>query len=149
MEQSTSQQPTTEEVEEPGKAQTLVLPVPRIDRAIRKAFAGKRVSAGSAVYATAALEAIFAEVVRAAEEKRAGIRKGPKSIDRKILVAAVRTNPTLGKLFRSYTFAPDKSIRVKRDLLLTKADKEAAQKKRAEAKAKKDGKAAVPAVDED
>jgi hypothetical protein len=126
-----------------------VFPTPRIDRAIRKAFGGKRVSSGSAVYATAALEFIFSEIVRAAEEKRAGIRKGPKAIDRKILVAAVRTNPSLGKLFRSYTFAADKSIKIKKSTLLTKADKEAEAKKREEAKAKKDGKAAVPAVDED
>ena len=144
---ATETEPTVQE--EDVQVKHSILPIPRIDRSIRKAFAGKRVSSGSAVYATAALESIFSAVVQAAEEKRAGIRKGPKSIDRKILIAAVRTNPTIGKLFRSYTFVADKAIKIKKSTLLTKADKEAEAKKREEAKAKKDGKAAVPAVDED
>ena len=126
-----------------------VLPTPRIDRAIRKVFAGKRVSGGSAVYATAALEAIMSEVVRSAEAKRAGIPKGPKSIDLETLIAGVRTNPALGKLFRSYTFAGNKFVKVKKDALLTKADKETASKKRALEKATKAERAAVPAVDEE
>ena len=92
---------------------------------------------------------IFSELVRAAEEKQSGIRKGPKSIDRKMLIAAVRTNPDLGKLFRSYAFAADKFIRVKKDALLTKADKETVSKKRDAEKANEAQRAAVPAVDED
>jgi len=135
--------------DEDVKAPHSVFPTPRIDRTIRKAFGGKRVSSGSAVYATAALESIFSEIIRAAEEKRVGIRKAPKSIDRKILIAAVRTNPNLGKLFRSYTFAADKSIKIKKFTLLTKADKEVESKKREEVRTKKNKKAAVPAVDED
>lgn len=126
-----------------------VLPVARVDKTIRKAFPGRRVSSGTSVYATAALDAIFSEIVRAAEEKRAGNRKGPKSIDRKTLAAAVRIHPELGRLFRSYVFAPSGSIKVKADLLLTKADKEAAKQKRAKAAEEKKERASVPGVDED
>ena len=128
---------------------TTILPTPRIDRCIRKAFPGKRVSSGSAVYATAVLEHIFNEVVRSAEAKRSALRKAPKAIDRKMLIAAVRTNPALGKLFRSYTFAANNSIKVKKSALLSKADRDLESKKREDAKTKKKEKQAVPAVDED
>jgi len=139
------------DVEEPQveSKNASILSIPRIDRAIRKAFPSKRVSAGSAVYATAAIELILNEVVYSAENKRVGIKRGPKAIDRKILIAAVRTNPELGKLFRSYAFSAEKSIRVKNDALLTKSDKESAMAKRLAEKAQKAEKAAVPAVDED
>lgn len=126
-----------------------VLPTPRIDRLIRKAFLGKRVSAGTSVYATAALEHVFAEIVRAAEGKRSHMKRGPKAIDRRILVAAIRTDPSLSRLFRGYTFAPEKAIKIKKEVLLTKADKSAAMEKREANKSKKAELAAVPAVDED
>lgn len=138
----------TEEQPEEIQMQS-ALPVSRIDKAIRKNFVGKRVSSSTSVYTTAALDAVFFEIVRASEEKRAGIRKGPKSIDRRTLVAAVRSSPELGRLFRSYVFAPEKAIKIKRDVLLTKNDKEAAKKKREEVASERRKKAAVPGIDEE
>ena len=125
------------------------LPTPRIDRAMRKHFAGKRVSAGSSIYATAALEAIFFEIVRAADEKRTLAKGRIKRIDRKMLISAVRSNPGLARLFRNYAFAPESAIKIKKEALLTKADKEVAMKKRESEKKEKKEKAAVPAVDEE
>jgi histone H3/H4 len=139
---------STEVESVPETTKKMVLPVPRIDRALRKHFAGKRVSAGTSVYATAALEAIFAEVVRAADEKRISAKGKAKRIDRKMLISAVRSNPALARLFRNYAFAPESAIKIKRDALLTKADKEVAMKKRDAEKAEKAEKQAVPAVDE-
>ena len=126
-----------------------VLPVARIDKTIRNAFPGKRVSTGTSVYTTAALDAIFSAIVRAADEKRAGSRKGPKGIDRKTLAAAIRMHPELGRLFRSYVFLPSGSIKVKGDMLLTKADKETLKRKRESIAAEKEKRKAVPGVDEE
>ena len=126
-----------------------ILPTPRIERSFRKYFAGKRVSAGTSVYATAALEAIFFEIVSAAEEKRISFKGKAKRIDRRMLISAVRTNINLARLFRNYAFAPESSIKIKKDALLTKTDKETNLKKRNEAKAEKIEKEAVPQVDED
>lgn len=116
---------------------------------MRKYFAGKRVSAGTSVYAAAALEAIFAEIVRSADEKRTSSKGRIKRIDRKMLIAAVRSNPGLARLFRNYAFAPESAIKIKREALMTKADKEVAMKKRESEKAEKKEKASVPAVDEE
>ena len=135
------------EIDETVTSKKGILPVPRVDRAIRRHFAGKRVSSGSSVYATAAIEAILTEVIRAADEKRA-LGKA-KRIDRKALIAAVRANPGLARLFRSYAFLPDAAIKIKKDALLTKSDKEAALKKREQEKEEKKKKSAVPGVDED
>jgi histone H3/H4 len=140
---------STEVESVPETTKKMVLPVPRIDRALRKHFAGKRVSAGTSVYATAALEAIFAEVVRAADEKRISAKGKAKRIDRKMLISAVRSNPALARLFRNYAFAPESAIKIKREALLTKADKEVAMKKRESEKAEKAEKQAVPGVDEE
>ena len=125
------------------------LPVARVDKTIRNAFPGKRVSSGTSVYTTAALDAIFSEIVRVADEKRASNRKGPKSIDRKTLAAAIRMHPELGRLFRSYVFVPSGSIKVKGDMLLTKADKEVVKEKREKAAAEKQQRKEVPGVDEE
>ena len=140
---------STEVESAPETTKKGVLPVPRIDRALRKHFAGKRVSAGTSVYATAALEAIFEEVVRAADEKRSATKGKAKRIDRKMMISAVRSNPALARLFRNYAFAPESSIKIKRDALLTKADKEIMIKKRDAEKAEKKEKQAVPGVDEE
>ena len=71
-----------------------------------------------------------------------------KRIDRKMLISAVRSNPALARLFRNYAFAPEFAIKIKRDALITKADKEVAMKKRESEKKEKQEKQAVPAVDE-
>jgi histone H3/H4 len=140
---------STEVESAPETTKKGTLPVPRIDRALRKHFAGKRVSAGTSVYATAALEAIFAEVVRTADEKRMAAKGKAKRIDRKMLISAVRSNPALARLFRNYAFAPESAIKIKREALMTKADKEVAMKRRESEKQEKQEKQAVPGVDEE
>ena len=136
---------------EEGEPTKLLFSVPRTDRLLRKAFPLKRVSSSSPVYLTAALESIFSTIIQAADDKRTSLKKPPKSIDRKILIAAVRTHPELGKLFKDYMFMPTSSLKIKKDNLLTRADRELAVKKRKEAKEAKEQakKQTVPAVDEE
>lgn len=128
------------------KKKHLILPVSRIDRVFRKHFPGKRVSSGTAVYSTAALQTIFTKIIAAADETRANSKKRAKRIDRTMLIKAVRTTPELARLFRSYAFAPEGVIKMKMTDFLTKADKEDVQKKREAMKAEKT--AQVPNVDE-
>ena len=109
---------------EEGEPTKLLFSVPRTDRLLRKAFPLKRVSSSSPVYLTAALESIFSTIIQAADDKRTSLKKPPKSIDRKILIAAVRTHPELGKLFKDYMFLPTSSLKIKKDNLLTRADRE-------------------------
>jgi hypothetical protein len=99
------------------------------------------------VYAAAAIESILSEIVIASDEKRAAGKA--KRIDRKTLIAAVRSHPGLARLFRSYAFLSETAIKIKREALLTKGDKEALQKKREQEKEEKKKKGAVPGVDED
>lgn len=127
----------------------MVLPVPRIERSIRKAFPSKRVSAGAAVYTTAALEHILKTIIDECETKRTSIKKAPKSIDRKILVSSVRSHPALCRLFRNYTFLPEKAIKLKKETLMTKADKLVDIAKRNASKEARKKKSTVPAVDEE
>ena len=131
-------------------AKSGVLPVPRVDRLVRKRFGSRRCSPGVAVYTTAALEHVFAEIVRAAKVEATASKK--KRIAKENLISAVRTHPGLARLFKSYAFASGVRLPYKSSELLTKADREAAEKKREEAKAKKvvakKAAAAVPGVDE-
>lgn len=122
-----------------------VLPVPRVDRIVRKRFGSRRCSPGVAVYTTAALENVFAEIVRSAKAEAVASKK--KRIAKENLVRAVRTHPGLSRFFRSYAFSTGTRLPYKSAELLTKTDREAAEKKREEMKAKKAA-AAVPGVDE-
>jgi len=126
-----------------------VLPVPRIDRAIRKRYGGKRVSPNSAVFTTAVLEHMFSEVLSAANAEATSSKK--KRISREHLIASIRTHPELGRFFLSYAFAPKTKVVFKADDLLNKADREVAKKAREEAQKKrsKEGSPPIPAVDED
>ena len=139
----------TEQVEIFTK-KNLVLPVSRIDRSLRKQFCGKRVSAGSAIYATSALQNIFTKIIKEAEETRQNSKKRAKRIDRVMLIKTIRNSPELARLFRSYAFAPEGTIKMKNVDFLTKLDKEVVIKKR-EAKKLEEAVAVaetVPNVDE-
>ena len=134
--------PSEETVTTPSKP---MLPTARIDRYLRKRFGGRRVSPGVAVYATAALDVIVAEIVRSAKAEATAAKK--KRIAKEQLVLAVRSHPSLGRLFRGYTFATGNKLAYKSTDLLTKADREAAAKKKSES-SKKKAAASVPGVDE-
>lgn len=123
-----------------------VLPVPRIDRAIRKRYGGRRVSAGTAVYTTAALENILIEVIRASKSEAVASKK--KRISKENLIAAVRTHPSLCRLFRSYVFSSGSKLAYKSMDLLTKYDREAVLKAREEKKQAQKKTKHVPEVDE-
>jgi hypothetical protein len=122
---------------------------PRIDKTIRKAFGGRRVSPGTSVYLTAALEAIADEVVQQADERRAAASKPKKAIDRLALIGATRSNPALAKLFRRFAFTSKEKTNFVADQLLTKSDRAVAQAKREASKALKLAMGAVPGVDGD
>lgn len=139
---------TTETSETTTETTTTLLPVPRIDRALRRAFPSKRVSQGTSVYTAAALEFVLSEIVRVSESKRASMKKPSKAIDRKVLMAAVRMDPNLSRIFRNYSFVPGKPVKIQKFQLLTKADKEAHNAKREAAKEARKAKKAVPGVDE-
>lgn len=139
-----------EEVEEQIEQKFgLTLPVSRIDRQIRKAFPGKRVSAGTAVYVTAAVEAILTELVTESEKNRAASKKSLKSIDRRTFIAVCRASPDIGRFFRNFVFAPKKAIRVQRCNLLNAADAAVAAEKKKASKREKEEKKAVPGIDEE
>ena len=121
---------------------------PRVDKFIRKAFKS-RVSPGSAVYATAAIEAALSSAVAAAEKRRSGMKKAPVRIDRLMLIAAVRNDPDLSKLLRGYVFSSNAHLRFSSDLLLTKSDREEAIQKRKRLAEEKHAKGAVPSIDAD
>ena len=123
-----------------------VLPVPRVDRAIRKRYLGRRVSPGVAVYTTAALENILIEVIRASKSEAAASKK--KRITKENLISAVRTHPALCRIFRSYVFSTSTRLPYKSIELMTKYDRETLLKAREEKKAQKQAKT-VPGVDED
>jgi len=144
---------TMSEVETTGTAESSVsttksfLPRPRIDRYLRRQLARPRVSSGVGVYTTAAIEALFKEVITAANKEASALRK--KRIGSMSLMKAVRSNPELSRVFRNYTFF--RSERLKYDALdlMTKADRNSVVEKRKDAKKKKESVAAVPEVDEE
>ena len=123
-----------------------ILPTPRIDRAIRKRYSGRRVSPGVAVYTTAAIENILIEIIRASKVEATASKK--KRINMHNLVAAIRTHPSLSRLFRSYAFSSGGSkLAYKSINLMTKLDREVVGKVREEKTAQNQEKV-VPAVDE-
>jgi histone H3/H4 len=123
------------------------LPRPRIDRALRKAHAAQRVSPGVSVYTTAFLETVFATILSEANGEVVESRK--KRIGTASLMKAVRSHPELSKLFRNYTFFSGDRLKYDSTDLMTKADREAEQKRRQDAKKEKQRVDAAPAVDEE
>jgi len=127
----------------------LILPCSRVERTIRKASGTKRIGSGVSTFVTAAVESVFNKIIAESELRRSVGKRAPKAIDRTHLVAAVRLNPLLARLFKNYAFTAPKTLKIRRDLLLNGADRDAEAKKRAEATAKRKAGKKVPAVDEE
>jgi len=121
---------------------------PRIDRLVRRGFPGNRVSAKVSGYIVTVLEGLCDEIVNSADAQRRETKKPVKRINRLHLIAGVRKNKCVGKLFRPYQFTATSHLKLNSDLLLTKADRATAKAKRLEAKAARAEKAALPSVDE-
>lgn len=132
----------------PDKSHPMAKMAPRVDKKIRKELAPRRVSPGSAVYATAAISAVLSAAVAAAEKRRASFKKPPVRLDRLMLMGAVRNDTDLSKAFRGYVFAANSHVKFVTENLLTKADREEAAAKRQLLKDQRVAKSAVPSIDE-
>jgi hypothetical protein len=119
---------------------------PRIEKFVRARFANRRLGGGVAPYIVAALEVVLGEVVASSEKSRASRRRPKRAIDRAALVTGVRKDAALARAFRQYVFQPSASVKYDGDTLLTKADRAAAQQKRAQVAADKGAKRLVPGV---
>jgi hypothetical protein len=119
---------------------------PRIERIVRSRFANRRLSGGVASYIVAALEVVLSEVVVSSEKSRTSRRRPKRAIDRSDLVTGVRKDAALARAFRQFVFQPSVSVKYDGDTLLTKADRAAAQQKRAQVAADKEAKRSVPGV---
>ena len=137
----------TEKHQEDENSKHLMLPRPRIERALRKQFASRRMSSGVAVYTTAALDTLFADILAAANKEAAISRK--KRITLLTLLKSVRADPNLSKMFQNYSFFQNHRLTYDALELMTKVDRQATLKARAEAKKQKQSIANAPAVDED
>jgi 16S rRNA G1207 methylase RsmC len=146
-----------------ARAYKTILPAARVDAFLRLNLKSKRVSAGSSIYATAAVEEVVKTIVETMVANAKPTKKGSKRMGRLDLIRSVRNNPDLSRLFRRYVFAP-KGQQIKFDALrlLRKDDREALIKKREEQKMARtaaqkasagqacDARAAgIPAIDED
>lgn len=118
-----------------AKAYKTILPAARVDSFLRSNLNSKRVSAGSSIYATAAVEEVVKTIVETMIANATPTKKGFKRMGRLDLIRSVRNNPDLSRLFRRYVFAP-KGAQIKFDALrlLRKDDREALIKKRDEQK---------------
>ena len=123
-----------------------ILPAATIDKIIRKKFGGKPVSATTARYTSAAIEHIFAELIRAAGAEAESDKK--KRIKMIHLVRATRAHPGLSRFFRSYLFAPRERVDYKSINLLPPKERVAVLKDRA-AKQKQKQDSQIPAVDQE
>ena len=112
-----------------------ILPAARIDSFLRSNLKAKRISAGSSVYATAAVEEVVKTIVETMIAGAKPTKKGFKRLGRLDLIRSVRNNPDLSRLFKRYVFAP-KGAQLKFDALrlLRKDDREALVNKRVEQK---------------
>ncbi len=81
----------------------LVLPVGRLKRYLRQQQAAPRVSMGAAVYLTAVLEYLIAEVLEIAGERAK--EQGRKRIIPRHILLAIKNDQELEQLFKSATFA--------------------------------------------
>ena len=109
-----------------------ILPAARVDAFLRSNLKTKRVSAGSSVFAAAAVEEVLKSIVEImAANATPRKKKGFKRLGRLDLIRAIRNDSCLSKLFRSYVFAP-RGAQLKFDALrlLSKNDRQALVKKR-------------------
>ncbi len=81
------------------------MPVGRIGSMLRKGKYASRVSLSAAVYLSAVLEFITAELISTAARTVAASRKKTKRISPRALTLAVRTDAELGSLLRNVTLA--------------------------------------------
>ena len=125
---------------------TSILPAAFIDKMIRRKFGGKPMSSTTARYTSAALEHIFAELIRAAGEEATADKK--KRIKMIHLMRAARTNDGLARFFRNYMFAPKQRVAYKSIDLLPVKERVALIKSRKEKnQMKKDSQ--IPGVNEE
>jgi len=131
----------------PAKAYKTILPAKRIDGVLRSNLKSKRVSSGSSIFTTAAVEeltkVIFTTMSENAATKKDGTYKRQTRVD---LIKAIRGHPDLAKFFKRYTFAAKgNAIRYDRMRLLRKADRETLLQKRQEEKSKREAAAKAKA----
>ena len=125
---------------------TSILPAAFIDKMIRRKFGGKPMSSTTARYTSAALEHIFAELIRAAGEEATADKK--KRIKMIHLMRATRNKDGLARFFRNYMFAPKQRVAYKSIDLLPVKERVALIKSRKEKnQMKKDNK--IPGVNEE
>lgn len=140
-------------------AKALILPKARIERQLRNAFLGKRVSAKTSGYLTAAIEHIMKQILEGLRGEVAD--SGKKTATRRDFVNVIRGDPSLARVFFDLIVSQG-SAPLKFDplTLLTKADakkavaaKAIAVKKRKAAKllekaeGEKAVEAAIPEID--
>ena len=114
------------------KAYKTILPAARVDAFLRSNLKTKRVSAGSSVFVTSAVEEVLKSIVEIMAANATPRKKnGFKRLGRLDLIRAIRNDSCLSKLFRSYVFAP-RGAQLKFDALrlLNKGDRAALVKKR-------------------
>ena len=129
------------------KALKTILPAKRVDGVLRSNLKSKRVSSGSSIFTTAAVEeltkVIFQSMSENAATKKDGTFKRQTRVD---LIKAIRGHPDLAKFFRRYTFAAKgNAIRYDRMRLLRKADRETLMQKRQDDKSKREAAAKAKA----
>ena len=139
-----------------------ILPATRVATMLKANMAAKRASQGSAIYAAGFIEYLFTTLIDAAdadanasETQSEGGEAKRKRVNRLALVRAVRSDPTLSKLFSTFSFVSSERVAYDGRLLLTKDDRE--KRKRAltalKDTASKDrgasNNARIPAVDEE
>ena len=131
----------------------LTLPSSRITSMLRKKLTGMRFSGDNGVFVTGAIEAVVNAIVqsiKATSDAGSGAGK-TKRADYKALIHAVRSDPSLSRVFAAYVFTPgkDHKLRISPKIFLNGEDSAAYDAKRAEEKAKRERSRAVPAVDEE
>jgi histone H3/H4 len=124
----------------------------RLDRKLRKLLPNKRVSAGTVVYALAAIESILGQITVDLDKKRLSNSKIQKRGTRLDLARVLRS-PKFATTFRNFTFTSDACLNLETQSLLTKADRLTREAKRGTVAAKRPRPAAVeadvPMVDEE
>jgi len=131
----------------------LILPSSRITAMLRKKLTGMRFSGDNGVFVTGAIEAVVNAIVKSIKATSdAGSGAGKcKRADYKALIRAVRSDPSLSRVFAAYVFTPgkDHKLRISPKIFLNGEDSAAYDAKRAEEQTKRERSRAVPAVDEE
>ena len=118
----------------------------RVERQVRKGFGDRRISQGVSVYLCGAFEHVIKEILANADTRRLAAKAPRRSIDRLMLVGAVRHDEDVGRLFRNYQFAPTGVIKAKPSDLLTRNDRKRAIEKATKAREARRQLKEVPSV---